>query len=62
ASFFFIDLTGKIRVGKTEINLTATNLLNRKNYSVTYLYTINTVSQHLPLRGRELLATLKFSF
>ncbi len=62
ASFFFVDLTGKVRIKKAEINLTASNLLNRKNYSVTYLYTVNTTFQRLPLRGRELLATLTFSF
>lgn len=61
-SFLFIDLTGKIKIKKAEINLIATNLLDRKNYSVTYLYTVNTARQRLPLRGREFLATLKFNF
>ena len=61
-SFLFIDLVGKFKYKKTEINVMARNLLDTQSYSITHLSTVNSTYQYLPLRGREFLLTFKVNY
>ena len=61
-SYFFLDIMAKYKYKQIEFGFSATNLLNKDTYSITYLSTVNSVYQKFPLRGREFLFSTKFKF
>lgn len=61
-SYFFLDIMAKYKYKQIEFGLSATNLLNKDTYSITYLSTVNSDYQKFPLRGREFLFSTKFKF
>lgn len=61
-SNFFLDIMAKYQHKQVELSLSANNLLDKDYYSVTFLSTVNSTYQKLPLRGREFLFSTKFRF
>lgn len=60
--FYFLDALASYKYKKFEFTLLANNLLNLKRYSIVTYFDISTYRLELPLRGREFLAMVKFSF
>lgn len=60
---FFFDCQASYRIGRrSELNLSVHNLFDRRLYVLRRLTEFNTHSTMVPIRGRELLATIKFSY
>lgn len=61
-NFFFCDLSGTYTFRKLTLMLSARNLFDVKDYTVTNFSSVNESTRSLPLRGREVIATVKFKF
>jgi hypothetical protein len=62
SSCYFFDLKCRYKYKIIEFEFAANNIFDNTAYSITYLSTVNSTFQSLPIRGREFLlsATLKF--
>lgn len=61
-SYAFWDISGRYKHKNIESGIIIRNILNKNTYSVMSLSTINSRYQMLPLRGREILFTVKMNF
>lgn len=61
-NFFFCDLSGTYTLRKFTFSLSARNLFDVSDYTVTYFSSVNESTGSLPLRGREIIASLKIKF
>jgi hypothetical protein len=62
SSFFFLDIAGKYRYKRLVFDVSINNIFNNDVLSTTYLSTVNSSYQRLPLRGREFIFTTTFNF
>ncbi len=61
-SFLFCDLSGSYTLRKMTFMLSARNLFDVRDYTITNFSSVNESTRSLPLRGREIIATVKFKF
>jgi len=62
SSSFFIDCNARYRIGAFDIELTAHNLTNTKEYEYTSIYDSDIYSYSFKLRPLEMTLTLRYSF
>lgn len=62
SSYFFLDIAGTYKYKRMEFGITASNILDDDIFSKTDLSAADSYYQQIPLRGREILLSVKFKF
>lgn len=61
-NFAFCDIGATYTIKRASFTLSARNLTNQQEYSVSSFSSVNETSSSLPLRGREIIAGIKLKF
>lgn len=61
-NFFFCDLGSAYSLRKVTFELTARNIFNMKEYTIRNISSVNRYESSIPLRGCEVMGSVKFKF
>lgn len=61
-NFLFCDFKGDYTFCRLSVGMELRNIFNVRSYTISELYSVSESTQSLPIRGREVIATVKIKF